>query len=114
MHASHVPGETIKPNTSDSSSCTEDCGGGSKVANAEHIACGELWCWFIGATFLAPQLSESLEMFMFLRESVLFNLSGTPRKLPESYQLRLFATSIFGVFGYENIKIALRNCQHIF
>ena len=45
------PGETIKPNTGDESSCTEDCGGGSKVANAEHIACGKLLCWFVGATF---------------------------------------------------------------
>ena len=36
------PGETIKPNTGDSDSCPEDCGGGSKVANAEHTACGKL------------------------------------------------------------------------
>ena len=35
------PGETIKPNTGDSTSCPEDCGGGSKVANAEHTACGK-------------------------------------------------------------------------
>ena len=34
-------GETIKPNSGDSNSCTEDCGGGSKVANAEHTACSK-------------------------------------------------------------------------
>ena len=35
------PGETIKPNTGDSDSCTENCEEGGKVANAEHTACGE-------------------------------------------------------------------------
>ena len=35
------PGETIKPNTGDSDSCPEDCEEDSKVANAEHTACGE-------------------------------------------------------------------------
>ena len=35
------PGETIKPNTGDEGSCPEDCGGGIKVANAEHTACGK-------------------------------------------------------------------------
>ena len=28
--------------TGDSCYCPEDCGGGSKVANAEHTACGKL------------------------------------------------------------------------
>ena len=37
------PGETIKLMTGDSSSlCNVDCGGGSKVANTEHTACGKL------------------------------------------------------------------------
>ena len=34
-------GETIKPVAGDESSCPEDCGGDSKVANAEHTACGK-------------------------------------------------------------------------
>ena len=28
--------------TGDSGSCPEDCGGGSKVTNVEHTACGKL------------------------------------------------------------------------
>ena len=36
-------GETIKTSTGDYSSlCDVDCGGVSKVANAEHTACGKL------------------------------------------------------------------------
>ena len=34
-------GETIKPNTGDSSSCPQDCEEDGKVANAEHTACGK-------------------------------------------------------------------------
>ena len=36
------PGEKIKTSPGDSVSlCDVDCGGGSKVANAEHTACGK-------------------------------------------------------------------------
>ena len=42
IRASHVP---VKPSNQTRVmrvSCPEDCGGGSKVANAEHTACGKL------------------------------------------------------------------------